>query len=727
MVTEKSPEKSYIEKLIKEYQYPKEDILTNFSSSFGMARYVLDIVVVKEGKPYIIVEIKRNISQVSIDQLRGYVRATGAKFAVASNGYIDHCYAVQTGYETTLQEIPDIPRYGEELKTIGTHENNQLVSVDSYRFEKLLWEIADTYRTQGLSPEESIRDLSKILLLKVYDENTGASRFRALFGEPSENVQSRINALRIEAAKQYPDILKDQLVLKNENLAKVVQLLQKYSVLGSANDSVGSKLPVANFYGPRSAPIPKKIAKFMVELLQLKPAFHFISPESGVGDLIVEAAKRGADVTGTESKSVLAQFAKISLALSNLNGTVVTQPRLTPAIENDSSPVKPTTFDYAAVYPPFGVRVGDSTLNNFILGSSKKSQSLDVLLLEYTLGLLKKGGKMVIVVPEGFLFADSTYDVREFLLRKTTILAIIGLPQGSFAHTAIKTSIILLENSTNDSVSSGNPLETFVAAPENLDSLDEVLSDYYSYGEKKFSLSRCFIWSATNLTANYLINETRRFLDDVSQERPSKAGGTLRLKKKNVESMMLRELVGFTSGARLEDVGERDSNGAIYYLKAGNVGDYTINLDSAERLCEKKDFSRWRPATGDILMTRAGTVGRVALVREESKQMIVGINVVKLSIYDKSRLLPEYLLAYLSSKQGVAQINLYTGGAAIRAISLAGIGQIKVPIVPIEKQQKIAEQVKEVIETKEKEKRIQQELQARETQILDKIENMFGE
>jgi type I restriction enzyme M protein len=726
MKTEKSPEINYIEKLVNEYHYPKEDILTNVSTSFGMARYVQDIVVVKEGKPYIVVEIKRNISRISLDQLSGYVRASGAKFAVASNGYIDHCYSVENiGYEITLREIPDIPRYGQELKTIGTHDNEQLIAVTSNRFEKLLWEIADVYRTQGISPEESMRDLSKVLLLKVYDEKTGSSRFRALFGEPTENVQSRINALRMEAAKQYPNILKDALFLKNESLVKVVQMLQKYCIIESANDTIGSKLPMSNL-GPRSytRPIPKNVLRLLMEMLQPDPHSQFIVPECNIGDLLVEAAKRCALVIGTESNTVLAQYAEISLALSNLKGQIFVQPKLTPASAMDNQIVSSKSFDYAAIYPPFGVRVDDSSLNNFVLGSNRKSQSLEALLLEYTLGFLKAGGKMAIVVPEGFLFTDSASEAREFLLKKAKILAIISLPAGTFLPSAsIKASLLILESS-----SEGTPLpsQVFVAAPESPDSFDKVVSDFNSF-KPTSSLSAGYIWSARNLTAHFLISETDKFMEDAALGKPSTSGEILILKKEGTEHVELRELVGLTSGARLEDIGQKDSEGNVYYLKAGNVGDFIINLDSAERFSAKKDFSRWHPAPGDILMTRAGTVGRVALVKNEARQMVVGLNVVKLTIYDKSRLLPEYLLAYLSSRQGLAQINYYTGGAVIRAISQAGIGQIKVPLAPIEKQRKIAEQINEVIETKEKEKHYLQELQARETKLREEIGNLLGE
>ncbi|KJV81705.1 N-6 DNA Methylase family protein [Rickettsia hoogstraalii str. RCCE3] len=50
---------------------------------------------------------------------------------------------------------------------------------------------------------------------------------------------------------------------------------------------------------------------------------------------------------------------------------------------------------------------------------------------------------MALVVPEGFLFRKDTSSVRQFLLSKAKLQAIISLPQGTFLpYVGVKTSIL---------------------------------------------------------------------------------------------------------------------------------------------------------------------------------------------------------------------------------------------------------------------------------------------
>jgi len=725
MKTEKrSSEEIYIERLVKEYHYPSASIRREVLHSFGKARYRLDIVVMKEEKPYIVVEIKKNVSNVNLDQLAGYVRATEARFTVVSDGYVDHCYRSECdGYETRLREIPDIPSYEKEIENIGSHSNKELVSIDSKRLSSIVWELANIYREQGYSGEEALRDILKVLLLKVYDENSNEGLFRARFDEPPENVQSRISALAVKAAKKHPNILKEPLLLKKESLTRVIQILQKYSLRESAKEIAGSKLPVSEILGPHSyvRSIPRDVIRLIMDLLDPGKNAKFIDPACGVGGLLVEAAKRGAEVTGIEANIGEAQYAEVSLALSNLSGKVLVQDSLHAGQISNQRPdgVQPGSYDYTAVVPPFGSKISDARLNDFSLGMNKKSQSKEALLLELSLLLLKPGGKMAIILPEGFLFGDSTYDAREFILRKSIVNAVISLPAGAFLPlSAIKTSLLLLENSPDKGTSPDNVV--FVAIPQGVQDFDSVVESFWAFKSKDIvprreNIFTAKIMSARQMNASYLMGMLS------SEYAVDRLGVVADVESSKAE---LRELVSFTTGVRLEDIGERDVNGDVWYVRAGNVGEFVVDLKGADRLKTIRDVSRWKPTPGDILMTRAGTVGRVALVDDDIPPIIVGSNVVKLSIRDKRRLLPEFLLGYLSSKVGATQISMYTVGSTIRAVSVSGLGQIRVPLPPVEKQRKVAAQVRKLIETKREASRIISELKAREADLLEELDSL---
>lgn len=63
---------------------------------------------------------------------------------------------------------------------------------------------------------------------------------------------------------------------------------------------------------------------------------------------------------------------------------------------------------------------------------------------------LKEGGRMALVVPEGFLFRNVEKYTRRFLLDNSNLEAVISLPQGTFLpYTAVKTSILYFTNVHN--------------------------------------------------------------------------------------------------------------------------------------------------------------------------------------------------------------------------------------------------------------------------------------
>ncbi len=56
----------------------------------------------------------------------------------------------------------------------------------------------------------------------------------------------------------------------------------------------------------------------------------------------------------------------------------------------------------------------------------------DAVCVLHCLRALKKGGRMALVVPKGFLFRKNLKKVREFLLSKASLKCIISLPSGTF-------------------------------------------------------------------------------------------------------------------------------------------------------------------------------------------------------------------------------------------------------------------------------------------------------
>ena len=98
--------------------------------------------------------------------------------------------------------------------------------------------------------------------------------------------------------------------------------------------------------------------------------------------------------------------------------------------------------------PPFGAIVkNDSILKRFELGSNRTTQRTETLFVERCLDLLKPGGRMGIVVPDGILTTISQQYVRDWINLKSRILAVISLPSCTFvpAGSGVKASLLFLE------------------------------------------------------------------------------------------------------------------------------------------------------------------------------------------------------------------------------------------------------------------------------------------
>ena len=77
----------------------------------------------------------------------------------------------------------------------------------------------------------------------------------------------------------------------------------------------------------------------------------------------------------------------------------------------------------------------------YYVGLAKNSG--DGVCVLHCLKALRPGGRMAILVPEGFLFRNDLAKVREFILSKAKLDMVVSLPQGTFLpYTGVKTSLL---------------------------------------------------------------------------------------------------------------------------------------------------------------------------------------------------------------------------------------------------------------------------------------------
>lgn len=117
-------------------------------------------------------------------------------------------------------------------------------------------------------------------------------------------------------------------------------------------------------------------------------------------------------------------------------------------------------FDVILANPPFAGEMKDKQmLAHYALAKpalkrakdKAAKEERDVLFIERILKFLKPGGRAAIVLPQGKFNNSSLAFVREWILRKARLLAVVGLHPNTFKpHTGTKTSVIFVQKYTED-------------------------------------------------------------------------------------------------------------------------------------------------------------------------------------------------------------------------------------------------------------------------------------
>lgn len=114
-------------------------------------------------------------------------------------------------------------------------------------------------------------------------------------------------------------------------------------------------------------------------------------------------------------------------------------------------------FDVLMANPPFAgdldnqEQLDQYELSRNVKGKKQKKVGRDILFIERNLDLLKPGGRMAIVLPQGRFNNSSDKYIREYILRQCRLIAVIGLHGNVFKpHTSTKTSVLIVQKWTDD-------------------------------------------------------------------------------------------------------------------------------------------------------------------------------------------------------------------------------------------------------------------------------------
>lgn len=117
-------------------------------------------------------------------------------------------------------------------------------------------------------------------------------------------------------------------------------------------------------------------------------------------------------------------------------------------------------FDLVLANPPFAGELKDKKmLQHYQLAQpalrrakdKQPKEERDVIFIERIINLLRPGGRAAVVLPQGKFNNSSLAFIREFILHKARLLAVVGLHGNTFKpHTGTKTSVLVIQKYTEE-------------------------------------------------------------------------------------------------------------------------------------------------------------------------------------------------------------------------------------------------------------------------------------
>ena len=740
-----------------------------------------------------------------------------APYAAICNGSWQIFDAIRKQEIKALPRIGDLlsDLQGRRLTTgqqvaLRSQANRTLLAIDSARdLSRLMRRCHDTIRNlKGYDPTKAFDELSKVLFAKMFEErelNEGRrkrNRFtlesvRDLREEGVEIIQELWKAT--VSSDRYREVFSDEATdpgidLPPEAVDKIVALLEDKSLVLTDMDVKGVAFEEFLSVTYRGGGLgqyftPRAVVNFMVDLVEPAIGERVTDPSCGSGGFLIrvydvcsekikisdlserEKARRLAELAnqclvGIDWEQRAARTCKMNMILhgdghagvyqanaldiDELKQKVKDRRRFYP----NAPAIEEGTFDVVLSNPPFGAHDDlPRILKHYELGKGKR-QKRETLLLERQIRLLRPGGRIAVVIPEGVL-SNKTRDrkLREYILRECVVKAVIRLPQDTFKKSegAACTSILYAVKKNPDDPKARDQGNVFLARaeyigiapsgkpiPEN-DLLaireqyrrfergewDGIEMEPTSNGGMRFIREQPsddeMLWLEPSVNRTSLLLDrlsyvlrnphiTDRFsytyfhpeyyrlmniLEDLSV--PTTITTMNELCQSGAEIVSLDDLCTAGYPCRGRKPSEESVEG-IAILKVRNVTPHGVNLDTDFAPDDEKtrvECARALIHADDLLITSTGegTIGRVAAYPYVEPAIADGhVSIVRLRPEVNAR----YVAEFLRSEHGQVQMLRFVSGSTGQTeLPIEHIRDLRVPMPSPAVQEKIVEQMAE--------------------------------
>ena len=609
-----------------------------------------------------------------------------------------------------------------------------------------------------------LNEMTKVLLCKIYDEklDTDFPIFQVNPEKPRAEVKETIESklwtpvLRdLEATGIFQK--DDSIALDPDSLAYVVGELERLNLSETDCDVIGAAFEVfaeKYFVGQKGEFFTPRIAiKNAIELLNPKYADTIIDPACGSGGFLIyaleyvwksviternrtEARRRAPSfIYGIDKEPDLVKIARAYMTLiGDGSASIVGTDSLKPFDDWDAAAQvkladekgRRKRFDYVFTNPPFGADIKieqPDILKEYDLGYKwtrdkhsqrwRKSNEVEatdpqILFLELCVKLLKENGKMCIVLPESVLGNPTQEYVRQWLLENTTVLAVWDCTSLLFQpHTSTKTCIAFIEKAktANQSIMmsvvkkcghDARGAEIRDANGSLIEDFSKALSDWQNRPE----MNNLGDWKGevSAVVSSRDIVDPCILVPRIYQLEHQLWPSTTTLA--DLEAQGLVSVKTMPCGVRQREYD--DEYGEIPFIRTSDFG--VMELRLAQRKVPLSVYEREQRKQDlraqDILMVKDGgrRIGETVMLSEEDLKMVAQGHFYKIRVLNQ-RIDPYFLLHALRKAQPFIAESSITQ-ATLSSITIGRLRKIPIPYPSAAEQTRIADQMREILETR---------------------------
>ncbi|MBI4646630.1 MAG: N-6 DNA methylase [Bacteroidia bacterium] len=563
-----------------------------------------------------------------------------------------------------------------------------------------------------LAPTVAFDEVSKLLFCKLKDEKETKKnsfyKFQVGTNETPKDVFGRIDTIYQNSKKGNGDVFNENIKLDEKIVYSVVEHLQELAINKIDLDTKGIAFErfMEDFFKGKMGQFftPRAIIKFCIDVIAPKFSDKILDPACGSGgfllnslDLIRKFSEDNYEqiegdrlwhnfamnnLYGIEINEQIARVCKMNMIIHDDGHTnIISTDSLQKfsKIQDIHKKFCANSFDIIFTNPPFGADIiqkekDDGFIEQFELGSKKKKrtrQISEILFIERCIEFLKEGtGLMAIVLPDKITVNTSLQYVRDFLLEKAQIIAIISLPDFAFSHfdANVKSSVIFLRKKyPNESLDNYNIL---MAKPSSIGykatGKDDINNDLIAITD----YLRKFIENNYNIKIDKKVNNKifTLTLKDVINNRldPNAYHHEIlefknQIVKSHLPKLKLSDCLSKSVAGEWGEDPEKffpDENYQLCYVLRNTNFDNNFNLnfsDVALRYIKKDKIEKIKLQINEILVEKSGgsptqPVGRVAIIKNlPTDKPTVFSNFLQKIVVDNTKFDPDYLFVYLQT------------------------------------------------------------------------------